>query len=616
MFKKNIIPFLKRFMNHEGGNYAMIFAICAPALFGAISIAVETSKLSKERGDLQNALDVAALATGKHLAETTDEVTLKAYAKAYFEANLDPEIKNELVTFGFQFVEAPNSGKRIRLTAQYDYPVLMPFLKTDEVAMAISSDVTAGNRTIEVAIVIDNSGSMDSYTGNTRTTRMEKAKEAATTLTNQLFGLANISNKPDPVRISVVPFGHSVNVGSDNRGEPWMDMNGWSSVHNENIAWDSTDIRGDKWPNTVAAGAGIKGAINGNITRPPSTGVVAVEWLTRWTLFDDLGTSWGGCVEMRPWPYHTTDDEPSDLNPDTLIVPMFAPDEPDDMGRSEDNDYSNSYLDDYRRAYADNNPNANDRLTETDRYGRHYMVEYVNGKGWNRDRYERQHWRQDWSMKYHPDAKNNRYNDRRSRDYGNYGPNMGCTTAELTPLSDTPATVTNAIDEMEAGGFTNVQAGISWGWKTLSAGEPFTEGRGYDELENDKYIIVLTDGNNTYPSQRTYNYSQYTSWGYEKSDRVFEGIDSNQSEIGAMNIHTASTCDNIKAIQDADSEAAYKIFTIAYDVSDGSSVKDLLYGCASSKPDGSKYYYDVSGDALSAAMRAIGNEISDLRISQ
>ena len=83
-----------------------------------------------------------------------------------------------------------------------------------------------------------------------------------------------------------------------------------------------------------------------------------------------------------------------------------------------------------------------------------------------------------------------------------------------------------------------------------------------------------------------------------------------------MDEHTATTCENIKAIYDGDNEPAYKIFTIAYDVSDGSSVKDLLYGCASSKPNGQKYYYDVSGDALAAAMQAIGNEISDLRLSR
>ena len=96
--------------------------------------------------------------------------------------------------------------------------MIIGFLGINEILMDISSEVTAGNRTIEVAIVIDNSGSMDSYTGSTSKTRMENAREAATNLSNQLFELANISNKPDPVRISVVPFAASVNIGPNKRG--------------------------------------------------------------------------------------------------------------------------------------------------------------------------------------------------------------------------------------------------------------------------------------------------------------------------------------------------------------------------------------------------------------
>ncbi|MEZ5792024.1 MAG: hypothetical protein R3D34_15010 [Nitratireductor sp.] len=60
------------------------------------------------------------------------------------------------------------------------------------------------------------------------------------------------------------------------------------------------------------------------------------------------------------------------------------------------------------------------------------------------------------------------------------------------------------------------------------------------------------------------------------------GLTLSQSEVGAMNVHTEETCTNIKTIVDADNELAYKIFTIAYDVANGSSVKDLLYNCASS----------------------------------
>ncbi|MGB7285660.1 MAG: TadE/TadG family type IV pilus assembly protein [Salaquimonas sp.] len=616
MSVKTITKSFARFLKNEAGNFAVVTAIAAPALLGTMALAVETTSLHRSRTQIQNALDIAALATGKELAVTVDEDDLEDFARDFFHANLHPNLNRNKVGFGFAMVDAPDAGKRIRLTADYDYPVTMKFLGMDEVAMDITAEVTAGNRTIEVAIVMDNSGSMGSYTGSSRTTRLEKAKEAATALSNQLFALANISNKPDPVKISVVPFGHSVNIGSQYRGASWMDMNGWSSIHHENIAWDSTSKRADVWPNLTTLSSGFKGSPNGSEVLPATSGVVNVDWLTRWTLFDALNEEWAGCVEMRPWPYHTTDDSPIASNGDTLFVPMFAPDEPDeDIDRREDDDYRNDYLDDYDRAYADPNPNSNDRLTETNR-GAHYMKQQHPTEGWNRGNYTRQNWRQDWSMKYHPGAKNGRYNDWRDSNYGRYGPNMGCSTNPLTPLSDTPSTITDAIDDMNAGGYTNVQAGIVWGWRTLSNNLPFDGGRDYGVKENDKYIIVLTDGNNTYPSQRTYNYSEYTSWGYEKSDRVYEGITSNQSEIGAMNIHTETTCNNIKAIYDADNEPAYKIFTIAYDVSDGSSVKALLHSCASSKSDGSKYYYDVSGDALAAAMRAIGNEISDLRISQ
>lgn len=612
---KKITSKLKRFIKDDAGNFAMITAIAAPALFGSVAIAVETSSLQRSRTHIQNALDVAALATGKHLAITTENDELEAYARNFFEANLHESLDHSKVGFNFALVDAPDSGKRIRLSSDYDYPVTMKILGLDEVAMDISAEVTAGNRTIEVAIVIDNSGSMGSYTGGTYTTRLEKAQEAATALTNQLFALANISNKPDPVKISVVPFGHSVNIGNQYRDSSWMDMYGWSSIHHENLAWDATNKRADIWPNLVDLGSGYKGSPNGSEALPPTGGVVSVDWLTRWTLFDALDTDWAGCVEMRPWPYHTTDTEPTDVNGDTLFVPMFAPDEPDEFTDNEDDDYKNNYLDDYPRAYADPNPDPDLRLTRK-KNGLFYMKNKHPVKGRNRGNYTRQHRRQDWTMKYYPGAKNNDYGDWRSSNYGSYGPNMGCSTDPILPLSDTAGTVNTAISGMDAGGYTNVQAGISWGWRTLSSAEPFTGGRTYDTTENDKYIIVLTDGNNTYPSQSTDNESEYTSWGYEKSGRVYEGLGNGVSDVEAMNAHTQTTCTNIKALYDGDNEPAYKIFTIAYDVSNGSSVKTLLEGCASTKSDGSKYYYDVSGDALSAAMQAIGNEISDLRISQ
>lgn len=607
----------------------MMAAVAAPVLFGSIAIAVETSTIYQQQGDFQDALDAAALATGKQLSKTTDDDILEAYARSFFLANLGDNIDRNKVTFSYEFGSPDGfSANRIKLSANYDYPEhIIKILGAHDVTMQITSEVAASNRTIEVAIVIDNSGSMGSYTGGTSDTRMEKAKEAATDLTNSLFELAAISNKDDPVKISVVPFGASVNIGSGQRNEAWMDRYGWSSVHHENIAWEATAKRGDDWRGYSAVSSGFKGPSNGSNSASNGS-VTAADWLTRWTLFDALNVSWEGCVEMRPWPYHTTDDVPDENgDPDTLFVPMFAPDEPDRYGsRREDGHYSNNYLKDYRRAYdpiPDNWNNSND-IVETDNYGNHELVEYIPGQGYNLETYTRQYWRQDWAMKYNSESKNTstnnstkakKFNTSAGSNLGNYGPNYGCSTDPLLDLTDNKQDVLDAIDDMDAGGYTNVQSGIVWGWRTLSAQLPFNNGRGYDEPENDKYIIVLTDGNNTFPSQSTYNETLYGPWGYGADDRVKEGITSNQTNVGAMNIHTASTCENIKAIQDADGESAYKIFTIAYDVSNGSSVKSLLYGCASTNANGEKYYYDVSGDALADAMAAIGDEISDLRIS-
>jgi len=60
----------------------------------------------------------------------------------------------------------------------------------------------------------------------------------------------------------------------------------------------------------------------------------------------------------------------------------------------------------------------------------------------------------------------------------------------------------------------------------------------------------------------------------------------------------------------------YKIFTIVYDVADGSSVKSLLQECASIGKYGERYYYDVQGDAIVEAMAAIGSVISELRVAR
>ena len=102
------------------------------------------------------------------------------------------------------------------------------------------------------------------------------------------------------------------------------------------------------------------------------------------------------------------------------------------------------------------------------------------------------------------------------------GPNYSCTTTPITPLTDVTteeglAKIKTAIDKMASNGYTNVPEGTAWGWRTLSSTAPFTDGRPKLEKGNDKIIIVLTDGANTYSSPNSDpadNKSTYAAYGY------------------------------------------------------------------------------------------------------
>jgi len=143
--------------------------------------------------------------------------------------------------------------------------------------------------------VLDNSGSM---AGQPISDLMVAAKNLTSVLYAGYEGT-------DKVKVGVVPFAGSVNVGGANQGAAWIDRGGLSPVHYENFA----------------------------------------EQRTRFQLFAELGVSWGGCVEVRPSPHDVTDSVPTRSVPASLFVPMFAPDEPDPVN-AEGNSYSNNYLSD------------------------------------------------------------------------------------------------------------------------------------------------------------------------------------------------------------------------------------------------------------------------------
>jgi Flp pilus assembly protein TadG len=629
---------LRKFLRDIRGSYAIATAVAMAPIMGGLALAIDFTEMNRQRQATIHALDAANLATSWRFDKGASDEELKAYAKDYFEANLGPVDPKDTVLH----VALPSSGGggTLRMTADltyrpYFYPAFLAMMSdggSSRIKFRATSEVRLKN-TLEVALALDNSGSMKELGKGSNKVRFDLLKEAAKQLVDTIAAEGQLIKQVDkPVQFALVPFAASVNVGPDNAGQPWMDQDGISPIHHENFDWSTFSSSSKKVEK--AGGVYYK---KGN-----GWGSAEGEKVTRFTLFKELKrlvcddwdddecedwdepssfASWEGCVEARPSPYNTTDAAPSSAIPATLFVPMFAPDETD-------------RTDSYSRP-ANNNWWKDGTSESSSSYRQRYMPKYFTPAPLEDD------------------------GDSVDRMGLNEGPNASCTTKPITPLVDVSTSagltkIKGAIDNMIALGGTNVPEGLAWGWRAVSGGSPFTEGRSDQERGNDKVVILLTDGENTYytpTSVVAYRYSGqywnyggndlagsksiYSSFGYPKPysngyshGRLFLGTSSgigktdfsNSNYGAALNEHMATVCSNAKA-------SNVIVMTVALDLDPANNAQkkqiDGLRACASesrfrkdpddpSKP--AKLFWNATGGNLADKFKEIADELSNLRI--
>lgn len=509
----------------EQGATSVVFAIGFAAIFMISAMAIDFGFGSNEKYRQQSAIDAATLAASAKLGLPEQDTLGPAIARAFFAANTKATSRGvlETVTIDAARGSITSIGSGNYMTS------LLNGLGISSLSIGTASKVVKGKTTVELALVLDNSGSMAPEIAN--------LKSSANNLLNIVFAGTEGTEK---VRVGIVPFAASVNVGAVNRGAPWIDQAGASSVHFQNFADTSK---------------------------------------TRLQLLDQMGVAWGGCVEARPAPYDTTDAAPIAGSGDTLFVPMFAPDEPD-SDNSGGASYPNSYLVD------DGGSCTPQPQTCTGGFTRRGTC-----RGWTKSPLTPQV-AQARLCKYANQSPS-----------GGTGPNYNCTTAPVLPLTSTKSQVQTAINAMQANGWTNIPEGVMWGWRVLSPGSPFAEGRAYTDTENQKYLIVMTDGENTYQTYNNHNMSMYGAFGYARANR----LGTNYGALPAqMDGKLTAACTNAKA-------AGITIFTIAFrDAATSPNVRNLLSSCASGVD---RSFVATDGAGLNAAFEQIGREISQLRVA-
>lgn len=629
MTTKSLLSLIRSFLNDTRGNYALVTIIAAVPLLGAVALAVDYSEMSRERQMTLNALDASGIATARRILEGGTEAQVRTYARQFFDANLG-NIDPARASLSIVLPEENSGGGTLKMSASLSYnPAFFGAFQSlmgkqsSTLSFAAATEVRLKN-TIEVALVLDNSKSMDEKGTGSGKKRMVVLKDAAKQLVDTMAAeSAKMRQVDKPVQIGLVPFAASVNVGAANRNEAWMDTTGISPIHHENFDWTSFGNAKTSPNKYVEAIGGIQWA------RGKDWGDLKDHILTRFTLYDTIRRvassqmknnqptytyayplTWAGCVEARPYPYNLNDTAASRSTPATMFVPMFAPDEVGNIWTLNDRrvktfSSNNSWWDD------------NDDSTSTKT-----SIQLA---------------RQRNMTKYFVTAPQSA-----AMPGANDGPNASCTTTAILPLTDvaTSAGVTqvkSAIDGMISLGATNVPEGMAWGWRVLSSQPPFVGGRSETERGNDKVLIVLTDGANTYYTPNSLGYadnaglkSTYSSLGYAGVDyngsapRIFlnttvsKSTYTNDNYTKAMNQQFATLCSNAKA-------SGLVVMTVALDLStkdtDEKAQIDALSACASdsrfrkdSTGKAAKLFWNSTGATLAEDFKKIADELSNLRI--
>src|SRR4051812_34118067 len=144
------------------------------------------------RGTLQDALDSTALMLA-HLPASTPSATLQTKGQAWLNANLTNSGLGTVT-----LTVTPGTGK-IVLDATSNVPtVISKMAGISNVPVKAHSEVKWGLSHVEVALVLDNTGSMAG-------TKLTTLKTAANDLVDTLFSSTDTTDA-NALKISVVPF--------------------------------------------------------------------------------------------------------------------------------------------------------------------------------------------------------------------------------------------------------------------------------------------------------------------------------------------------------------------------------------------------------------------------
>jgi hypothetical protein len=518
---------LKRYLKNNTGGTGVMMGLTAIPVALAFGVAFDTAMINREQTSFYQSVDnaslavaaneriVAPLATGETWAQR--EAEMANYAQKFLNGNYDSVMDKKIKIGNMEKkvdtdirVKVKLTDRKVTLNAELDVPT--PFMSVfepifgynrDFITLKADSTANLAMRPIEIAFVLDTTGSMASD--------MSALKTAANKFLSTLYADPSTTQKnmTSPfIRVSLVPFAAAVRLDT--------------AAHEFNMNWIDT--------------TGVNPLSKINFTDPTWHNYMAWGKLKSTATTPNPAMQWNGCVESRialapdGKNYITSDIAPGIANPHSLFPAYFNPDSASWYTGGSNNYPTNTsgsttaggtWNNQYIQANANYHQTTNQASLLAPSGSRRTGFDdsaigntaYSMASRWkNQAKYD--------GKAIAPEsftASGVNWNQNR-------GPWYNCTASAIVPITHQRSKIETGIAAMKASGNTNITEGLAWGVRTISPEAPFTLVEGasgipgeaiapYNGPKWQKIILLMSDGENFAGSGFTDTGTAYNSFG-------------------------------------------------------------------------------------------------------
>lgn len=213
-FKTKLANTAARFKADEKGNFAIIGAVTVAVVIAGLAVAIDIANGQSAKQRLQDTTDAIALLAAKGQIET--QADLDAAANEYLQSAY-PGTEG----INIRLEDIRRDGDLVTVVTSNKIPTYFASIfGTSGLDIGVSSQAVFADTQLEIAMVLDTTGSMRDPASGSNGSKLDSLKIAANGLVNQL----EANNSRGNISMSVVPFAQYVNVGPNNVNANWVEV--------------------------------------------------------------------------------------------------------------------------------------------------------------------------------------------------------------------------------------------------------------------------------------------------------------------------------------------------------------------------------------------------------